>query len=322
MNILRRLGFTLIELLVVIAIIAILAAILFPVFARARESALRTGCLNNVNQINRAALMYVQDYDETMPSGVNVYGGFNERNVTGWLNPWVRTGACFVQNYIPTCDTGAAVCSTSGVNVSHQLYGAIGQTPTNMLVSGGGPCNPAEPGAKWSCLIYRGLEPYSKSTVGEVFAQRNPNHMWACPADRTMVASSGSTAAFCELTAMPHYKAFGQDYMYNTWLVYNYTDPLRNGNASQWTYSPKAMASVARPADIPMFFDTYSAWHSTTRGTNNAEMPTHWTVSFVDGHSKSIPHGQFMDAHPAAGRGAGGSPIRLNQDPSLDNPNN
>ncbi|MBU2595218.1 DUF1559 domain-containing protein, partial [Patescibacteria group bacterium] len=56
-----------IELLVVIAIIAILAAILFPVFARAREKARQTSCLSNVKQIVLATLMYVQDYDEKLP---------------------------------------------------------------------------------------------------------------------------------------------------------------------------------------------------------------------------------------------------------------
>ncbi|MFW5867119.1 MAG: DUF1559 domain-containing protein [Armatimonadota bacterium] len=59
-------GFTLIELLVVIAIIAILAAILFPVFARAREKARQTSCLSNVKQMTLGFLMYAQDYDETM----------------------------------------------------------------------------------------------------------------------------------------------------------------------------------------------------------------------------------------------------------------
>jgi prepilin-type N-terminal cleavage/methylation domain-containing protein/prepilin-type processing-associated H-X9-DG protein len=62
-----RKGFTLIELLVVIAIIAILAAILFPVFARAREKARQTSCLNNQKQIALAWHMYVQDYDEAVP---------------------------------------------------------------------------------------------------------------------------------------------------------------------------------------------------------------------------------------------------------------
>lgn len=60
-------GFTLIELLVVIAIIAILAAILFPVFARAREKARQTSCVSNLKQLGLAFLMYAQDYDEGLP---------------------------------------------------------------------------------------------------------------------------------------------------------------------------------------------------------------------------------------------------------------
>ena len=69
---LRRRGFTLIELLVVIAIIAILAAILFPVFAKAREKARATSCISNLKQINTALYMYANDYDEHYPAG----GGF------------------------------------------------------------------------------------------------------------------------------------------------------------------------------------------------------------------------------------------------------
>jgi prepilin-type N-terminal cleavage/methylation domain-containing protein len=62
-----RSGFTLIELLVVIAIIAIIAALLFPVFAQARERARMTACVSNMRQIGMALMQYVQDYDETFP---------------------------------------------------------------------------------------------------------------------------------------------------------------------------------------------------------------------------------------------------------------
>ena len=71
-------AFTLIELLVVIAIIAILAAILFPVFARARENARRASCQSNMKQIGLGLMQYVQDYDETYP------GAFIQRPDIGW----------------------------------------------------------------------------------------------------------------------------------------------------------------------------------------------------------------------------------------------
>jgi prepilin-type N-terminal cleavage/methylation domain-containing protein len=87
-------GFTLIELLVVIAIIAILAAILFPVFARARESARRSGCLSNMKQVTTGILMYTQDYDEVLPfSQDGDIGNYATSPKAVWINatmPYVK----------------------------------------------------------------------------------------------------------------------------------------------------------------------------------------------------------------------------------------
>jgi prepilin-type N-terminal cleavage/methylation domain-containing protein/prepilin-type processing-associated H-X9-DG protein len=82
-------GFTLIELLVVIAIIAILAAILFPVFAQAREAARKSTCQSNLKQIGTALTMYTNDYDETMPLEDGVLG----QAFSVWtMPPTARTG--------------------------------------------------------------------------------------------------------------------------------------------------------------------------------------------------------------------------------------
>ncbi len=75
MNRQRRLGFTLIELLVVIAIIAILAAILFPVFAQAKLAAKKTVDLSNLKQLGLGYLMYTNDYDDILPQGFAIAGG-------------------------------------------------------------------------------------------------------------------------------------------------------------------------------------------------------------------------------------------------------
>jgi len=109
-------GFTLIELLVVIAIIAILAAILFPVFARARENARRTSCASNLKQMGLAIMQYTQDYDERFPlsklignSGV----GLPYNPPFGWADaiyPYAKS----IQIYQCPSETSAAIISNSG----------------------------------------------------------------------------------------------------------------------------------------------------------------------------------------------------------------
>jgi len=105
-------GFTLIELLVVIAIIAILAAILFPVFAKAREKARQASCLSNVKQIMNAAMMYTQDYDEVMTWSVNKWG-------TGtYADPWV-TWVQQLQPYTKNWDVLACPSTKKGAMIGY-----------------------------------------------------------------------------------------------------------------------------------------------------------------------------------------------------------
>jgi len=80
-------GFTLIELLVVVAIIAVLAAILFPVFARARENARRASCMSNLKQIGLGMMMYVQDNDERYPTY-----GYSASHIPGVVAPTATYG--------------------------------------------------------------------------------------------------------------------------------------------------------------------------------------------------------------------------------------
>jgi len=113
----KRHGFTLIELLVVIAIIAILAAILFPVFARAREKARQTSCLNNVRQQATGVMMYVQDYDETFPMSAYTPDGTRLVIVFNEVDPYVKNWQIF------QCPSGARELNIDWVAA------ALGGTP-------------------------------------------------------------------------------------------------------------------------------------------------------------------------------------------------
>jgi prepilin-type N-terminal cleavage/methylation domain-containing protein/prepilin-type processing-associated H-X9-DG protein len=137
-------GFTLIELLVVIAIIAILAAILFPVFAQAREKARAISCLSNAKQIGLGLYMYVEDYDEMMPAAFNAIPAINGGNCglitfEDQINPYIksqqlykcpsdgypRNGACFWD--------GSQGNVNTGVGKQLRSYGYVGNICTQQF---------------------------------------------------------------------------------------------------------------------------------------------------------------------------------------------
>ncbi len=127
----KRRGFTLIELLVVIAIIAILAAILFPVFAKAREKARQATCTSNLKQIGMAVLMYADDYDGMAP----VYYDFDPVDP----KPWPSLIAPYVGSKDPTFLAKGMRCPSSmdnawcysAMTISNDGYGIFGWPGAN-----------------------------------------------------------------------------------------------------------------------------------------------------------------------------------------------
>ncbi len=133
-------AFTLIELLVVIAIIAILAAILFPVFAQAKLAAKKTTSLSNQKQLGLASLMYANDYDDTFCA----QGEPNEGNAWGWQMTWQMHTLPYIKNFAIFHDSSD---SHTGPDWSGPMYSYV----ANGVI--GGQCTPAWDGWKFRGVI-------------------------------------------------------------------------------------------------------------------------------------------------------------------------
>ncbi len=126
-------GFTLIELLVVIAIIAILAAILFPVFAKAREKARQTSCLSNLKQIGLGTMMYAGNYDEVLPQGGHWVHVGGVRTMMWWgraIEPYLKN------LQILRCPSSSSTSSGWNYGFVSQTTGYNGGTGTFNLPDG------------------------------------------------------------------------------------------------------------------------------------------------------------------------------------------
>jgi prepilin-type N-terminal cleavage/methylation domain-containing protein len=119
----KKPGFTLIELLVVIAIIAILASILFPVFARARENARRSSCQSNMKQISLGMLQYSQDYDEKYMPFYTSNGVFGETYWPALIYPYLKSEQIFnCPSYGNSYENTAAKHGDSGYGLNYWLF--------------------------------------------------------------------------------------------------------------------------------------------------------------------------------------------------------
>lgn len=134
-------GFTLIELLVVIAIIAILAAVLFPVFAKAREKARQTGCADNMKQLGLGIMQYVQDNDEYFPSGYVSTSSIG-KPAAGWagsVQPYIKsTGLMKCPDDSTTATVGVPISYALNSNLAGaQSHGSIASltAPTSTVLS-------------------------------------------------------------------------------------------------------------------------------------------------------------------------------------------
>lgn len=123
----KKAGFTLIELLVVIAIIALLAAILFPVFARARENARRTACLSNLKQIGLGLIQYAQDNDERLPAATFDTEAVNWRTA---IEPYMKSKTVF------KCPSQPIATASDGFPVSYAVNYPGGNNTTTSMKAG------------------------------------------------------------------------------------------------------------------------------------------------------------------------------------------
>lgn len=250
-----RRGFTLIELLVVIAIIAILAAILFPVFAQAREKARQTVCLSSLKQIGLAGMMYAQDYDEGLPAWSEYYGQASYGSETanggytgdaspagywqGKLAPYVKSGNPDDANYPD--NAGMWHCPDSGDRGEQEYFDNPNGTHTNRYAYSFGY------NAMLAYTNYEGLAglPGYASTGGYY---RYPSEVaMDSPSETVFVGDGGG-----------YNSRIAPPYQFNCWQ---------------------------KRAMVPNF--TYQCWEVPDRHNNGA------SYVFCDGHAKFMTYGQI-----------------------------
>jgi len=258
-----RNGFTLIELLVVIAIIAILAAILFPVFAKARDKARQTACLSNMKQIGTSLLIYSQDYDETYPGyrfdGVNPFASDARVGASGKSVVFANQN---LDTYIKS--EGVWRCpSNPNAWVNIDADGVMGNAGSGFQSYGG----------QNSYAMNNYAFP-SKNGLAEAEFKESSNTVGFVDGSYYNALPKGPGAAPCELRGKPGTQPGGTAFV----LSGAYPNYWKNLGNSYWGFS-----DLPNPTD-QQSIDRAKARHS---GLLN--------IIFMDGHAKATPYDQVKN---------------------------
>jgi len=228
----NKLGFTLIELLVVIAIIAILAAILFPVFAKAREKARQTTCASNMDQLALGVLQYTADYDQMFP-GITLTG-----TLPGFNASWAAAYSSYNAGY------------TSG------SFGAGAYSGTALPTPGGSP-ESEYPTYAQGTVWYPG-----EGWAGQIYTYLKSTGVLRCPDDPTLAVTASNGA-----TLVPVTYAFNAN-LPDTFVQTQYEEGFQNGVAAKGG----SIACCVTPSSTVMFCETQGALADPTDPTISGAM--------------------------------------------------
>ncbi|HEY0073516.1 MAG TPA: DUF1559 domain-containing protein [Abditibacteriaceae bacterium] len=182
-----RQGFTLIELLVVIAIIALLAAILFPVFARARENARKSSCINNVKQIGLGLAQYTQDFDETFIRAWYVNNQASDTTYYKWMDaifPYVKSEQVF------KCPSHAAARYRYNKTITAGTSTDYGSYSINAGYYAGDAYK--SPAGEWGTALSEVEAPASTVWITDGEYPNAFEFAWSLPADNPSVIRTGN----------------------------------------------------------------------------------------------------------------------------------
>lgn len=277
----RKIGFTLIELLVVIAIIAILAAILFPVFARARENARRASCQSNLKQIGLAIMQYAQDYDEKMPivvsqttdSALTATTGLGQVAGQGSHWGWIEVIYPYVKSkgiYICPSDAQQSIKKGSSYAMNRYLGWTSSLSP-KQVASSSLPCYNSQGS-------FCGDEPYALAAI-QVPAEKVLASEFGQYAQYTTSASN-YRASYCSMP-LPDNLAGGANFMSlnhkTTSIVVNVTGThLETGNFLFADGHVKAIVSFGDSSTVPAATNPWIPLNNNYTGPGNPAWAVHW----------------------------------------------